>query len=92
MKQNNSSDNGRHEFHLKNRNRLNLTGVREVISYNEKNILLDTTQGTLVIKGKDLKLKQLNLENSKIRIKGHINLMNYKEQKEQSSFFEKLFK
>lgn len=92
MKQNNSSQNGKHEFHLKNRKKLNLTGVKEVISYNENNILLDTTQGALDIKGQNLKLQQLNLENSKIRVKGTINLLNYKKQKEQGSFFEKIFK
>ncbi|MFW6270179.1 MAG: sporulation protein YabP [Bacillota bacterium] len=92
VNENKSSDQGKHNLTLKNRQRLKITGVKEVISYNEKNILLETIQGTLDIKGKNLKLKQLNLGNNKIKIKGQIKSMSYTSQKPQKGFLEKLFK
>ena len=51
-----------HKLTLTNRNLANITGVKDVISFDVKEILLETEQGMLTIKGQDLHVKRLTLE------------------------------
>ncbi len=81
-----------HIINLKNREKINISGVKEVISYNEKNIFLETVQGTLEIKGKDFKIQQLNLEQNDLYVKGYLEELNYSQEKPGKSFFKNLFK
>ena len=46
-----------HKVTLEGRNRLNMTGVREVESFDEGMVVLHTTRGTLVIRGDGLHLQ-----------------------------------
>ena len=43
-----------HQIMLYNREKGNLTGILDVISFDENTIVLDTDMGLLTIKGKDL--------------------------------------
>ena len=43
-----------HACRLENRNAASLTGVREVVSFDENQVVMDTDMGLLTIKGKDL--------------------------------------
>lgn len=58
---------------LENRRRLVLTGIIEVISFNEDQIVLNTNLGTLNIKGKDLKMNKLDVQNGDVIIIGTVN-------------------
>ena len=51
-----------HRLTLNNRDRGNLTGILDVISFNESQIVLDTDMGLLTIRGKDLHVSRLSLE------------------------------
>jgi len=48
---------------LENRKRLTITGVIEVINFNENQILLNTDVGTMMVKGKELKMNKLDVQN-----------------------------
>ena len=57
-----------HKIVLNNRNQGNLTGILDVISFDENTIVLDTDMGLLTIKGKDLHVNRLSLEKGTISI------------------------
>ena len=59
-----------HKIVLNNRNLGNLTGILDVISFDENTIVLDTDMGLLTIKGKDLHVNRLSLEKGEIDIEG----------------------
>ncbi len=62
---------------LENRKRLTLSGVVEVISFDEEKILLNTKLGALTIKGNELKMNKLDFHNGDVTIVGYILSMVY---------------
>jgi len=80
---------------MENRKRLFLSGVYEVISFNEEQILLNTNLGSLVIKGEGLKMNKLDVQNGDLVIIGQINSFSYtnkESKKDKESILSKLFK
>lgn len=61
-----------HKITLNERKNLVITGVTEVISYDEVLIRLKTALGELRIEGTDLNLKNLNLESGQAAVEGKI--------------------
>ncbi len=66
-----------HKILIEDRNRMIITGVKKVKSFDPKEIHLDTLEGGLVIKGQDLGVKNLNLEQSELEIEGRMDLLAY---------------
>ena len=62
---------------LENRKKLTLTGVEEVISFDEEKIALNTVLGNLTIKGEGLKMNKLDVQNGDVIIIGKISSMIY---------------
>lgn len=69
-----------HELKLSNREQISLTGVSHVESFDEKEVILQTNLGVLVIKGEELSIQQLNLEDGNVAIEGMIKSLNYAEE------------
>lgn len=73
-----------------------LNGVLDILSFDINEILLETEQGMLIIKGKDLHVNRLTLEKGELDISGRIDSMLYSEVsnkgKQTESFFGRLFK
>lgn len=68
-----------HKLSLEERSRLTMTGVTEVISFEESSVVLHTSLGTLIVQGNDLKLKTLSLEGGQVAVDGHISALIYEE-------------
>ena len=66
-----------HKVTLVNRKMGNFTGVLDVISFDISEILLETEQGMLNVKGKDLPVNRLNLEKGEVDIEGTIDVLSY---------------
>lgn len=66
-----------HKMIIHNRSDAILTGVEDVISFDEAEVLMETTQGTLTIKGKELHVKRLTLEKGEIELDGTIDSFVY---------------
>lgn len=64
---------------LENRNKLHLSGVLDVLNFDEEIVTVDTELGILIIKGSDLRLNKFNLENAELNIDGEIISMAYDE-------------
>lgn len=80
---------------LENRKKLTLSGVSEVLSFDDEKIDLTTKLGDLTIKGQDLKMNKLDVQNGDVVIVGCISSMVYtgKEiKKNKESILNKLFK
>lgn len=85
-----------HTIFLDNRQKLNISGVIDVGSFNDTIVNVETEAGFLEIKGKNLHMSRLNLENSEMSIDGFVNSFEYKDKaihnKSGGSFLTKLFK
>ena len=72
-----------------------ITGIREVISFDEKEILLNPDEGKLDIKGEALHVKHLDLESGEISLEGRIDSLSYpgrKKDKKEESLLKRLFR
>ncbi len=78
-----------HSVTMKDRKALSLTGVTEVVSFDDSAVVLHTSMGTLVIQGQQLQLKNLTLEGGQVAVEGSIDGLHY-EQLRQSGFFRRL--
>lgn len=85
-----------HKISLNNRRKLNIGGVVDVLSFDVKEVLLETELGMLMIKGADLHIERLTLDKGEVDVEGKIDSLTYSEQdsfvKKSESFFGKLFK
>ena len=66
-----------HKIILGNRSNGSITGVLDVISFDITEVLLETEQGMLNIKGKDLHVNRLNLEKGEVDVEGTIDALSY---------------
>lgn len=68
-----------HKFMLTNRRTCMVSGVSDVLSFDLGEILLETDQGMLLIKGSDLHVNRLTLEKGEVDIEGKIDSLTYSE-------------
>ena len=66
-----------HKVILNNRKSGTISGVSAVLSFDIKEILLETDQGMLMIKGNDLHVNRLTLEKGEVDIEGQIDSLTY---------------
>ena len=66
-----------HKIVLNNRDQGNLTGILDVISFDENTIVLDTDMGLLTIKGKDLHVSRLTVEKGELEVEGQVDSLAY---------------
>ena len=66
---------------LEHRRSLKITGVTDVIAYDEHIIQINTTDKALEIRGDGLHMKQLALDKGIIEVDGCVNSLEYQEQK-----------
>lgn len=76
-------DNG-HSLLLDNRNFGTITGVTDVVSFDEKQILLKTKEGTMTIAGSSLTLTRLDLEHGETDIHGRVDSILYSKEKKKA--------
>ncbi len=69
----------RQQLSLTNRERLEATGVRQVISFDEKEIALDTEFGILVLKGEGMNITHLDLGSGELVVQGLLTSIEYAE-------------
>lgn len=66
-----------HSLLMQDRSSVSLTGVREMISFDEEQVLMDTDMGLLTIKGKDLHISRLTVEKGEVDIEGSVDSIIY---------------
>jgi len=85
-----------HKLVLNNRKTSVMTGVLDVLAFDLNEILLETEQGMLMIKGKDLHVNRLSLEKGEVDVTGQIDSCTYSDvhaaKKKEESLFTRIFK
>ena len=66
-----------HKLVVNNRKTSMVTGVLDVLSFNLNEILLETEQGMLMVKGTDMHVNRLNLEKGEVDLAGNIDNISY---------------
>ncbi len=80
---------------IEGREKMTLTGVKDVSSFDENTIILDTEMGGLVIKGTNMHINKLNVDDGNLNIEGFIISCSYTEKstsKKNGSFLSSIFK
>lgn len=80
---------------LENREKLTLTGVLDVLSFDDQIVIVETELGLLTIKGQNLKITKLSLDGGDVIIEGDVINLSYSEksfEKKGNSIMSKLFK
>ena len=83
-----------HRLELDGRERLLVSGVEEVERFDEEEIVMSTTAGTLVVGGTDLHIGKLNLDGGELHVDGSIHTLLYEDQAGgpgQGGFLRRLF-
>lgn len=78
-----------------NRRNIEITGVKEVDSFDSEEFLLQTSMGYLVVRGQNLQMKNLDLDSGVVSIKGKMYEMAYLDEhqgEKAKGLFSKLFK
>ncbi len=85
-----------HKITLNNRGAGLITGVNAVISFDPNEVLLETEQGVLLIKGTDLNVTKLTLEKGEVEVDGRVDSFTYSDLKPgmrgDNGLFNRLFK
>ena len=81
---------------LENREKLSVSGVLDVLSFDDQIVIIETELGLLTIKGEDLRINKLSIDSSEVMIEGQIYNLGYSENtlngKGGSGIFSKIFK
>lgn len=64
---------------LENREKLSISGVLDVLSFDDQIVILETELGLLHIKGENLRINKLSIDTSEVIVEGRINSINYSE-------------
>ena len=87
---------GAHKLVVNNRKTSLVTGVLDVLSFDLNEILLETEQGMLMVKGSDLHVNRLTVEKGEVDLSGNIDSIAYSNVsqagKSGENFLSKLFK
>lgn len=62
---------------LENREKLNVSGVNDVLSFDDQVVIIETELGLLTIKGDNLKINKLSIDTSEVSVEGTINNLAY---------------
>ena len=94
-RKNNLNSNILQNLILENRNKLSISGVLDVLSFDDQIIIIETQLGLLTVKGDDLRVNKLSIDTSEVIIEGTINSLSYSDKKidkKNESIFGKIFK
>ncbi|XMB67894.1 sporulation protein YabP [Mycoplasmatota bacterium zrk1] len=83
-----------HQLFLKDRKSLEITGVKKIESLNEEEFIVETELGLMSILGRELEMRNLDVDKGELQIKGYITMIEYKDHQVSASksMFSKLFK
>ncbi len=84
-----------HKVVLSSRKTCTITGVNDVLSFDINEVLLETEQGMLMIKGAELHVSRLSLDKGEVDVDGSIDSLTYSDavstKEKAESFFSRLF-
>lgn len=80
-----------HSISMENRTKLNVTGVEDVESFDENAIIMNTSQGDLIVRGTGLHIGRISLDVGQLSVEGSISELSYEDKAPSGGFWQKLF-
>ena len=81
-----------HNIILEGREKLSISGVLDVQSFDEEQVLLETVRGMVVVRGQGLHVERLQLEAGELIVEGELGLIEYDDSVQpRGSWFKRLF-
>lgn len=80
---------------LENRQKLSISGVLDVLSFDDQVVMVETELGLLTVKGENLKINKLSIDTSEVIVEGDISYLGYSDktrEENKQSFISKIFK
>ncbi len=80
---------------LENRSKLSISGVLDVLSFDDQVVILETELGLLTVKGENIRINKLSIDTSEVIVEGDISSLSYSDKeadKSKGSFMSKIFK
>ncbi len=80
---------------LENRNKLSISGVQDVLSFDDQIVIVETDLGLLTVKGENLRINKLSIDTSEVIIEGEISSLAYSQkdlEKKGEGILSKIFK
>ena len=81
-----------HKLTLNERSQLTMTGVTEVVSFEDTAVVLRTSLGTLMVQGRELQLKTLSLDGGQVAVDGTVSALVYEEPRPAGSWLSRLLR
>ena len=80
---------------LENREKLSISGVLDVLSFDDQIVILETELGLLTVKGDNLRINKLSLDTAEVIVDGEIYNLGYSEKdsnQKSGGLFNKIFR
>ena len=80
---------------LENRQKLSISGVIDVLSFDDQVVIVETELGLLTVKGENLRINKLSIDTSEVIVEGDISYMAYSEkelEKNKGNLISKIFR
>ena len=81
---------------LENRGKLSISGVLDVLSFDDQVVIVETELGLLTVKGENLRNNKLSIDTSEVIVEGDISSLTYSDsktlEKSKGSLISKIFK
>ena len=82
-----------HNVIMESRKKVSVSGVDDVESFDENEIVMSTSQGILIVRGSDLRIEKLSLDSGDVVLEGTIDRLEYEDDvKVTGGLFSRLFK
>ncbi len=95
-KQDNTISSYNHSLNLLERKNLNISGVKKIDNFDNKQFIIETLMGYMIVKGDGLELLKLDTIQGVVSIKGTVSSINYADdagrKEKEDSIFNRLFK
>ena len=79
-----------HKLVLDRRSQLTMTGVTEVVSFDDTAVVLRTELGTLIVQGRELQLKTLSTDGGQVAVHGSVASLVYEEPSRKGGWLNRL--
>lgn len=81
-----------HNVIIENREKISISGVEDVDSFDDKQIIMRTSKGSLILRGSDLHIDKLSLDTGEMAVTGLVTDLGYEETAPSGSLWSRLFK
>ena len=81
-----------HNIIVEDRKKMTLTGIKDVLSFDEETVVLDTSLGKLTVKGSGLHIVNFDTKSGDLSAEGRLYALVYTTEEKNGGFFSRVFR